>query len=243
MELKKSSKADLERKRVCFFLTGLFISSGLLYLALEWKYIPATPDADDLSAIVTLDEEIEILEDNFTSPEEELPETPPAVSQAIPQTPVIAEIFDVVRNETQVKPIEIITDEDRSEESLQEERLQEILELDKNTPPDELLYTQVEEMPEFPGGDQAFIQYLASNVRYLPRARIKNIKGQVFCSFIINREGKVTRAELIKGLDVALDREAIRVIQSMPDWKPGKNKNKPVSVKYIVPITFGMLNK
>jgi protein TonB len=240
VELKKSSKADLERKRIYFFFAGLLISSGLLYLALEWKYVPAA--SDDLSTFITLDDEIEILEENFTAPEEELPEIPPA-TPVIPQAPVTAEIFDVAGNDAQVKPVDVIPEEDLSEESLQEEHMQELLELNGNTPADELLYVQVEEMPEFPGGYQAFIRYLAANVRYMPSARAGNIGGQVFCSFIINKEGKVTRPEIIKGLDASLDREAIRAIRAMPDWKPGRNKNEPVSVKYIVPITFGKSNK
>jgi protein TonB len=238
LELKKSSKADLERKRIYFFFAGLFLSSGLLYFILEWKYIPAMPDDGDLSSFVTLDEEIEILEDNFTSPKEALPEMPPAIVQ----TPVTAEIFDVVKNATQLKPLEFVSVEDPFDESLQETLQQEILALDASPPSDEPLYIQVDEMPEFPGGDQAFIQYLATNVRYTSRARFLKVSGQVFCSFIIDRDGKVTRPEVIKGLDIDLDREAIRVIQSMPDWKPGKNKNKPLRVKYIVPITFGMKN-
>jgi protein TonB len=235
MELKKSSKADLERKRVYFFLTGLLISSGLLYLVLEWKFVSVP--TDDLNVFITLEEEINIEEENFIMPEEDVVEinTP---ATPVPQTPVMVEIFDVVENRTPIKPLEIVSWEDLSDEDMQKLFEQEALALDQTGASDELIFTQVEEMPEFPGGEQAFILYLTSHVRYLPNARIQGINRQVVCSFVIDKEGKVSEATVIKGLEASLDRESIRVINSMPDWKPGKNKNKPVSVKYIVPITF-----
>jgi protein TonB len=237
MELKKSSKADLERKRIYFFLTGLFISSGLLYLVLEWKFV-SVPN-DDLDSFITLEEEIDIQEENFIMPEEDVVEiNTPSMLIPVPQMPVAVEIFDVVENLTPVKPLEIVSWEDLSDEDMQNLLEQEALALDQASATDELIFTQVEEMPEFPGGEQAFILYLTSHVRYLPNARIKGISGQVVCSFVINKEGKVSEVTVIKGLETSLDMESVRVIKSMPDWKPGKNKNKPVSVKYIIPITF-----
>jgi protein TonB len=236
MELKKSPKADLERRRVYFFLIGLFFSSGLLYLVLEWEYIPAVPDVDDMN-LITLDEVIEVREDNL--PETGLP-LPQAAVRTAPQPAATVEIFDVVNDRETVKPIEIISWEDRSDEAVREEFLREAMELDNTTTNDEQIFIQIDEMPEFPGGHQAFVQYLANNAGYSLRMQGQKIEGQVVCSFIINKEGKVIDPAIVRGLATDIDRDALRIVRSMPDWKPGKSKNRPVSVKFIVPVTFSL---
>jgi TonB family protein len=104
--------------------------------------------------------------------------------------------------------------------------------------PDSVVYSVVEKMPEFKGGNDALNKYILDNIIYPEEARKKGIEGTVYVSFIVNQKGKVTKVKLSKGVDLLLDAEAIRVIKSMPDWKPGRNKGEPVSVSYTVPIKF-----
>ncbi|MEG2945144.1 MAG: TonB family protein [Bacteroidales bacterium] len=101
-----------------------------------------------------------------------------------------------------------------------------------------LVFTVVEEMPSFPGGENALMQYIARSIKYPVIAQENGIEGMVFVSYIINADGKITSPEVIRSADPALDKEALRIITGMPDWNPGKQRGKPVAVKYVLPITF-----
>ena len=96
----------------------------------------------------------------------------------------------------------------------------------------------VEEMPQFPGGSSALFEFLARNVKYPVDAEENGIQGRVIVTFIVECDGSITDVKVAKGVDPSLDREAIRVIRMMPNWKPGTQNNKPVRVKYTVPVTF-----
>ena len=100
------------------------------------------------------------------------------------------------------------------------------------------VFTVVEVMPEFPGGQGALLKFLATNVRY-PESAVKNgIEGRVSCSFFVGKDGAISEAEVIRGVSPELNEEALRVINSMPVWSPGKQRGKVVNVKYTVPVTF-----
>jgi protein TonB len=100
------------------------------------------------------------------------------------------------------------------------------------------IFMIVEEMPEFPGGQAALQKYLASSVKYPVIAQENGIQGRVYIQFVINTKGEVTNATVLRGVDPSLDREALRVVEAMPKWKPGKQRNRPVRVSYTVPINF-----
>ena len=100
------------------------------------------------------------------------------------------------------------------------------------------VYQIVEEMPEFPGGVEALMDFVAKNVVYPQEAMDKEISGRVFVSFIVEKDGSVNEVEVKKGIGGGCDDEAVRVIKAMPKWKPGKMKGKPVRVSYMMPITF-----
>ena len=99
-------------------------------------------------------------------------------------------------------------------------------------------YVIVEEMPEFPGGEKALLKYIAENVVYPQEAKEKDIEGSVYIKFVVNSEGKVQDVETLRGVDPLLDQEAIKVIESLPDFKPGRQDGKPVNVSMQVPIMF-----
>ncbi len=100
------------------------------------------------------------------------------------------------------------------------------------------IFTVVEVMPEFPGGQGALLEFLKTNVRYPESAVKKGIEGRVSCSFVVGKDGVVSEAEVIRGVSPELNEEALRVINSMPVWSPGKQRGKAVNVKYTVPVTF-----
>lgn len=102
----------------------------------------------------------------------------------------------------------------------------------------EEVYFIVEEMPEFPGGQLALRRFLAQQIKYPVVAREKGIQGKVFVNFVVGKDGSVRNARIARGVDPSLDREALRVISSLPPWKPGKQKGKEVAVSYTVPISF-----
>lgn len=95
-----------------------------------------------------------------------------------------------------------------------------------------------EEMPKFPGGDKALIEFLQKNVKYPVEAQKKGVEGRVVVSFVVEKDGSLTEIKTVKSVDPLLDEEAVRVVSAMPKWEPGKQKGKPVRVKYNVPISF-----
>jgi len=93
-------------------------------------------------------------------------------------------------------------------------------------------------MPEFPGGEGALHQYLAENIKYPQMAKESGIQGRVFVTFVVERNGKVTDVKVLRGIGGGCDEEAIRVVQNMPSWTPGKQRGKPVRVQFNLPVKF-----
>ena len=100
------------------------------------------------------------------------------------------------------------------------------------------VFEVVEQMPQFPGGDGALMQYLSSHIKYPVVAEENGIQGRVVCTFVVERNGSITDVRVVKSVDPSLDKEAVRVIKGMPNWIPGKQNGSAVRVKYTVPVTF-----
>ena len=100
------------------------------------------------------------------------------------------------------------------------------------------VFDVVEQMPEYPGGQAALIEYISNNVKYPDDAAKKKVEGKVFVTFVVDTDGKITDVSLLRKVFPSLDAEAIRVISGMPNWIPGKQKGQVVRVKYTVPIMF-----
>ena len=101
------------------------------------------------------------------------------------------------------------------------------------------VYTVVEQKPEFPGGQDALFQYIKQNLYYPPTVKADGIQGRAICTFVINTDGSICCAEVVKSTGNALlDREAVLLIKNMPAWTPGTQNGKPVRVKYMIPIVF-----
>jgi TonB family protein len=106
--------------------------------------------------------------------------------------------------------------------------------------PNEVPYVVVEEMPMFPGGDAALLKYIGENTRYPELAKEHNIQGRVIIRFCVTSKGSVSQISVLKGIDPELDKEAIRVVKTLPSFKPGSQGGKPVPVWYMVPISFNL---
>lgn len=104
------------------------------------------------------------------------------------------------------------------------------------------IFTTVEKMPEFPGGTDSLLSYLVANIRYPGAARKANVQGKVIARFVVNQIGKIEQVEIKRGLSPECDAETVRVIGAMPDWKPGAQNGKKVSVYYTLPISFRLSN-
>ena len=111
---------------------------------------------------------------------------------------------------------------------------------DTTTQSKEKVYTKVDVYPEFPGGGKALGHFISDNVQYPKEAKAKGIQGKVYVTYTVNREGKIVDAKVIRGVHPLLDAEALRIVQSMPNYKPGKEKGVAVSVAYTLPINFSL---
>ena len=100
------------------------------------------------------------------------------------------------------------------------------------------IYQIVEEMPQFPGGEKAMMEYVAKNVKYPQEAKDKEIQGRVFVGFVVEKDGSVSTVKVLRGIGGGCDEEAVRVVSSMPKWKPGIKDGKPVRVSYMMPLNF-----
>lgn len=103
---------------------------------------------------------------------------------------------------------------------------------------DDAVFVVVEENPEFEGGMPALYQYLSQNIHYPKEARENHIQGKVFVSFVIEKDGTVSNAKVLRKIGGGCDEEALRVVQAMPKWKPGRQQGKPVRVQFNLPINF-----
>ena len=103
---------------------------------------------------------------------------------------------------------------------------------------EEEIFTIVEEMPKFPGGIEALFSYLSKTLKYPAMAKDANIQGKVYVTFIVDRDGSIANAQVLRGIGGGCDEEAIKVVKSMPKWEPGKQRGKAVRVQYNLPINF-----
>lgn len=227
MEVKKSPKADLENKRSTWLLVGYVIVLAFMFIAFEWTKRDVKIDTSQAVADLVFEEEIEI-------PITEQPEqaTPPPP----PEAPAIVESLTIVDDDMEVESTEIASSEETGQAveiayvppTVEEEEVEE-----------QEIFEVVEQMPEFPNGGMAgLMQYLSKNIKYPTIAQENGTQGRVTVRFVVNADGSIVDAKVIRGVDPSLDKEALRVINSMPKWKPGMQRGKAVRVKYTVPVMF-----
>ena len=225
MEIKKSEQADLERGKGTSLLIGFVIALGVMFVALEWTQREVEDNSELYTARdVSLNEEMIPI----TLPEKTtVPPPPAAVTKA--------EIIEIVEDDADIEEDIMASTEDNVEwVDLDDYDVVEV----EPEPEEEEIFMVVEDQPEFPGGTAALLEYLRKNIKYPAICRENNIQGRVLVTFIVNKDGAIVEPEVVKSVNPSLDKEALRVISTMPNWKPGSQRGKPVRVKYTVPVNF-----
>jgi protein TonB len=220
MEVKKSPKADLERKKTLFRQVGLIAALAVVFLAFEYKSYDAR----------TINLEQRIVED---IPEEIIPITEQNVKPPPPPPPQQVTVLEIVEDDVEVEDVEINVEVDQNvaiEVYIPPVIEEEIVE--------EEIFTVVESMPEFPGGAGKMMEFIAKNIKYPPMARESGIQGRVFINFVVEPNGSVTNVKVLRGIGGGCDEEAIRVVEAMPKWTPGRQRGKAVRVSFNLPVRF-----
>lgn len=222
MELKKNPEADLEKKRPLRVVAGVVAALSFVLIAFEWKtFDPKEFDLGNLK-IENLEEEIIPITEQEVKP----PPPPP------PPAPII----EIVEDDVEVEEVEI-KDVEADQTTVVE--APPVIEAPPEPEPAEPdFFTIVEDMPKYPGGDAALMQFLQKNIKYPQIAKENGISGVVYVSFIVDKAGKVTEVKVVRGVDTYLDKEAVRVVSALSGYSPGKQRGKPVPVQFTLPIRF-----
>ncbi|MCK9292053.1 MAG: energy transducer TonB [Bacteroidales bacterium] len=221
MEIKKTPKADLENKKMLFREIGMILALAAIFLAFEYKSYDAR----------TINMEQRVVED---IPEEIVPITEQAAKPPPPPPPQQTTVLSIVQDDVEVEDVEINVEIDQT------------VAIEAYVPPvreeeeviEQEIFTVVESMPEFPGGQAKMLEFIATNIKYPPMARESGIQGRVFVNFVVEPDGSVSGVTILRGIGGGCDEEAIRVIQSMPKWTPGRQRGKAVRVSFNLPVRF-----
>ena len=231
MELKKNPNADINSKKGIFLLIGLIIAESLAIGAMEWNFDNDSKDKKESRLYL---DDLEIEEIEITRPE-----PPPPPKDIPPPPPEVPEEIEIKENEEELVNEAKIEDVDTDQNEIIEEEEEEFSEP----------FISVEQMPGL--GDckdiadkvkadectqRAIMKFIYRNFKYPEIAKANGVEGRVILEFVVEKNGKVGRVKILKGLDKYLDKEAIRVIELLPMFSPGRQIGKAVPVKYTVPI-------
>lgn len=221
MEAKKTEKADLTKKTALFFSIGLLITMAITLKAFTWK---------------NYDESLLDLQGKSTNVFEEMLEVPPT-EQPPPPAPIIQQpqIVEVPDEEEIKEDLNLKFDVEVTEETKVETIVVAPVEEKEDV---DQVFSVVEESAEPKGGMPAFYKFVGEKMKYPAQARRMGVEGRVFVEFVVNRDGSIVDVKAIKGIGAGCDEEAVRVVQSAPSWKPGKQRGKPVRQKMVIPIIF-----
>jgi protein TonB len=221
MTNKKSSRANLENKKIIFTLLAFVIALSGVFVALEWSKTEIKNHKIDVTQLI----DDELLPIPVTMEPIKIP--PPPEKIDAPKE------LNIVENITETGTVEVNTEFDPDEKSAYKAPpVVEIVEVV------EKIVDWADKMPEFPGGQAALFAFLKNNIRYPTIPQELGIQGKVVCQFIVNKDGSIVDVQVVKSVDRYLDEEAVRVINKMPKWTPGFQQDKTVRVKYTLPIHF-----
>jgi len=230
MEIKKSESANLESRKLSWVLLGLIFALAGHFVAFEWTQYEKEAETGEIldGADIVLEEEVIPI----TMPEKKtVPPPPQAVTQA--------EVLNIVEDDAEIEETTIVSAEDQAE----------FVEITDDVPivveepeKEEEIFQVVEDQPEFPGGMQALMEYLRKNMRYPTICQEQGIQGRVIVQFVVNSDGSIVDPQVVKPVNPYLDKEALRVVSTMPKWTPGEQRGKKVRVRFTLPVTFRLSN-
>jgi len=224
MELKKYDQVNLEKRKGVFFQLGLVIAISLMLIAFEWTSGGLSANEFDTGNTEQIEEEI------IPITRQEQPEPPKP-----PEPPKVTEVLQIVEDDVELE------DELQLEDfEIDQETEVEIMEFTEEEEVEEAeIFFIVEDMPSFQGkGQDGFRTWIGNNLQYPEIAAENGISGRVFVKFVVEPDGSISNVSLVRGVDPALDKEAVRVVKASPKWAPGKQRGKPVRVSFTFPINF-----
>ena len=227
MELKKNPKVDVNNKRVVLLEIGLILA--LLVVIVAFLYTPkeVTVEQIDMNYGPVEEQITEITRQDQKPPE------PPKKTEIT----VITDILNIVTNDTKISTNVDFAEFDEDVEIIQQVAVEE------ESIEDDQPFIKVEEMPTFQGGDlNTFRAWVQKRVNYPQIALENNISGRVLLMFVVERDCTLTNIQILQSPDSSRSDEAIRVLKTSPKWKPGKQRNKTVRVKYTLPVDFRIAN-
>lgn len=231
MEVKKSSKANLENRQTQGFLLGVILVLAMLFVALEYDY---TSSGDEYDA-ETLENIVKEIDLEALKEEERIP----LIKEQVREQPQSAEKLNVVEEDPEVELKDDIAPPENDVELKTAEEVEDpeqptVVDMEQNP----LNFRVVEQLPEFPGGATELMKWLTKNLKYPISAERRGIQGKVLAQFIVNKDGSISDICLLNHVDNSLDREAMRVMRLMPPWKPGQMYDKPCRTQVCIPIVF-----
>ena len=229
MEIKKSESANLENKKFTWVLLGFVLVLAAHFVAFEWTQYEQEFSGDIIdSGDIILEEEIVPI----TMPEKKtVPPPPQAVSQA--------EVLNIVEDDADIEETTIVSNEDQAEYVEITDDVPIVVEEPEE---EDQIFQVVEEDAKFPGGNNELMKYLQKNIKYPSICQEQGIQGRVIVQFVVEKDGSITDVQVIKAINPYLDKEAVRVVSTMPKWSPGKQRGKPVRVRFTLPVTFRLSN-
>ena len=225
MTQKKSDRADLQNKRVLFTEIGCIVALALVYFGFEYSSAKIeTAVLEDNGMMAEIEDMIAITYD-----------TPPPPPE-MPKIPVLSDQIEIIEDDIEIENI-IINLEDHKDLNVE---IIDYIQVDEEEVEEETLpFVMVEQKPKFNGGDaNEFSKWVNSRLQY-PQICIENGRqGRVTLSFTIKADGSLSDVKVLRGVDPALDQEAVRVVKSSPKWTPGKQRDRAVAVSYTFPVIF-----
>ena len=228
MELKKNPKADLEKRR------GLYLEIGLVVILVAALVAFNVKSYDQEQVEVTQRTAIDEVEDIvIQTQQEELPPPPP------PEAPEVVTELNIIEDDAKSDNEIGIVNAEVTDKTENIEITPVVVEQEEEED-EQVIFQVVENDPEFPGGLEAMYKFLAQNIKYPQLARETNITGKVYVTFVVEKDGSVSNARVLRDIGGGCGAEAIRVVKSMPKWTPGKQRGKAVRVQYNLPVNFNL---
>ncbi|MFA8436300.1 MAG: energy transducer TonB [Marinifilaceae bacterium] len=233
---KKNPKVDLEKLKTLFFEIGLFLAIVIILISFEWRV--KVKEAVEIESVEEMKYEEELIPITRQETEPIKVKPPPKIS--------MMEVISIVDDEMEVETdLELGDVEATQDEEVDIVMLKDIEE-EEETLDEAEIFVIVEEMPLFrpdicktrKESDVELYRYIYSHIKYPAVAQENGISGRVFVKFVVDKDGSVTNVQVIRGVDPSLDKEAVRVIQSLPKFSPGKQRGTPVRVAYSTVIKF-----
>lgn len=234
MELKKNPKADLENRRGIYFQIGLVVAIGIALFAFEWKtYEVSVPD-DEPIYVNHIEEEIVPITFQRARTSPTLPPPPPST---------VIKLVDVLATDI----------DEKKEKPSEPDPIFKIIEMPEEVIVEEKIFSSVQRMPTFPGCETEnsenarrnctalkMMEFIRDNIKYPSISKQAGIEGKVYLSFVVNSKGEVDAVDILRGVHdgALLDKEAVRVVNMLPNFNPGKQRGKAVSVLYNLPVSF-----